>query len=145
MKISIALLAMAATSATAFTMPSQAGSRTVPTALFLTPVEDAIREAKEATDKFGASSPEAAAAWDIVEEMDASTFHHKKEAKKVEEQVVSHGDKKFTVSDEYANALADAKAVTEEKGIQSSEARLAWELVEELGATQSHHKSVGSG
>ena len=71
MKISIALLAMAATSATAFTMPQAAG-RTVPTALFLTPVEEAIRDAKAATEKFGASSPEAAAAWDIVEEMDAS-------------------------------------------------------------------------
>ena len=71
--------------------------------------------------------------------------HHKKEDEKVEEQVVSMGDKKFTVSEEYSKALADAKAVTEEKGIQSSEARLAWELVEELGATQAHHKSVGSG
>ena len=71
MKFSVAFFAMAAKLATAFTMPQAAG-RTAPTALFLTPVEDAIREAKAASEKFGASSPEAAAAWDIVEEMDAS-------------------------------------------------------------------------
>ncbi|KAL3897371.1 MAG: hypothetical protein SGARI_006935 [Bacillariaceae sp.] len=113
--------------------------------LFLTPVEDAIRDAKAATEKYGASSPEAASAWDIVEEMDASVSHHKEEKAADEKKVVSHGDKKFTVSEEYSNALEDAKRLTEEKGITSSEARLAWELVEELGATQAHHKNVGSG
>ena len=33
---------------------------------------DAVKAAMEATEKYGAKSPEAAAAWDIVEEMDAS-------------------------------------------------------------------------
>jgi hypothetical protein len=33
---------------------------------------DAVKEAMAATEKFGATSPEAAAAWDVVEEMDAS-------------------------------------------------------------------------
>ena len=42
-------------------------------------------------------------------------------------------------------ALADAKRITEEKGITSPDARIAWELVEELAATDSHHKTVGSG
>ena len=29
--------------------------------------------------------------------------------------------------------------------IESPEARIAWELVEELAATESHHKKMGSG
>lgn len=33
---------------------------------------EAVKEAMAATKKFGATSPEAAAAWDVVEEMDAS-------------------------------------------------------------------------
>lgn len=33
---------------------------------------DAVKAAMEASEKYGATSPEAAAAWDIVEEMDAS-------------------------------------------------------------------------
>lgn len=33
---------------------------------------DAVKAAMEATEKYGATSKEAAAAWDIVEEMDAS-------------------------------------------------------------------------
>jgi hypothetical protein len=33
---------------------------------------DAVKDAMAATEKYGATSPEAAAAWDIVEEMDAS-------------------------------------------------------------------------
>lgn len=44
-----------------------------------------------------------------------------------------------------AEALAQAEAITKEKGITSSEARLAWELVEELAATESHHNDSGSG
>jgi hypothetical protein len=34
-------------------------------------------------------------------------------------------------------ALAQAEIITKEKGIRSPEARLAWELVEELAATES--------
>lgn len=42
-------------------------------------------------------------------------------------------------------ALAQAEAITKEKGIASPEARLAWELVEELAATESHHNKYGTG
>lgn len=42
-------------------------------------------------------------------------------------------------------ALVQAENITKEKGIRSPEARLAWELVEELAATESHHNAVGSG
>jgi hypothetical protein len=41
--------------------------------------------------------------------------------------------------------LTQAESITKEKGITSSEARLAWELVEELAATESHHNSQGTG
>ena len=42
-------------------------------------------------------------------------------------------------------ALAEAKRITEEKGASDPDARIAWELVEELAATASHHATTGSG
>ena len=52
---------------------------------------------------------------------------------------------RIKVAQASVDALAEAKRVTEEFGIQSPEARSAWELVEELAATATHHKTVGSG
>lgn len=52
--------------------------------------------------------------------------------------------KSFVVSTR-KEALAEAEAITKEKGITSPEARLAWELVEELAATESHHTKYGTG
>ena len=52
-------------------------------------------------------------------------------------------------ADEWAQkrneALAEAKRLTEEKGASDPDARIAWELVEELAATASHHQNTGSG
>ena len=42
-------------------------------------------------------------------------------------------------------ALKAAEEATEKYGITSPEARSAWELVEELAATATHHKATGSG
>ena len=50
-----------------------------------------------------------------------------------------------TGDDQREEALAEARRLTEEFGAASPEARIAWETVEELGATASHHKSTGSG
>ena len=67
-----------------------------------------------------------------------------------EEKFVSENDPKNGYSDvkeaiKRTKALADAKEATEKFGATSPEARLAWELVEELAATDSHHKATGSG
>ena len=43
------------------------------------------------------------------------------------------------------DAMANAKKITEEKGISSPDARIAWELVEELAATEAHHRTTGQG
>ena len=43
------------------------------------------------------------------------------------------------------DALKEAKRATEEFGATSPEARSAWELVEELAATETHHRTIGSG
>lgn len=49
------------------------------------------------------------------------------------------------ISSRRSEALADAEAITKEKGIASTDARLAWELVEELAATEAHHANFGTG
>jgi len=43
------------------------------------------------------------------------------------------------------DALQEAKRVTEEFGIHSPEAASAWELVEEIAAASTHHRTVGTG
>lgn len=52
-------------------------------------------------------------------------------------------------ADEWAqkrkDALAEAQKLTAEEGASSPAARIAWELVEELAATASHHEKTGSG
>mmetsp|Transcript_68258 Transcript_68258/g.102948 ORF Transcript_68258/g.102948 Transcript_68258/m.102948 type:complete len:145 (-) Transcript_68258:219-653(-) len=144
MKLSTAILFASASVASAFAPSNMFASRGQ--ALFAgSEVEEAIQAAKEASEKFGKTSPEAAAAWDVVEEIDAASSHLKTSSAPVVEESASAPKKEFNLSPEYSAALEDAKRVTEEKGIQSSEARLAWELVEELGATQSHHQNSGSG
>ena len=71
MKI-IASLALLAASASAFA-PASVPSRAFRTTALAADSSEAIKEAMAASEKYGASSPEARAAWDIVEEMDAST------------------------------------------------------------------------
>ena len=69
MKFSLVFLAAVASSASAFA-PSRFTRS--PSALHMVDTSPAVQEALEASKKYGASSPEARAAWDIVEEMDAS-------------------------------------------------------------------------
>ena len=69
MKCQIAFLLALAASTNAFA-PSGFGART--STLLRADAEQAIKEAQAASEKFGASSPEARAAWDVVEEIDAS-------------------------------------------------------------------------
>ena len=66
------LLALFA-SANAFAPLSLNTAQRPATFLAATASEEAVKEAMAASEKFGKASPEARAAWDIVEEIDAST------------------------------------------------------------------------
>ena len=70
MKFIIGLFAALVATTTAFAPVSV--SRPQLTKTFMVDTAKAIEEAMAASKEFGASSPEARAAWDIVEEMDAS-------------------------------------------------------------------------
>ena len=99
--------------------------------------EEAVAAAMAASEKFGKSSPEAAAAWETVEEIDASIAHEKANVAVAEKPVVAaksaapvapiiHAD----TSEAVANALEASKMY----GGTSPEARVAWDIVEELDA-----------
>lgn len=71
MKISALILLAGASAASAF-VPSASSSRATTLLAARPDASAAIQEALEASKKFGATSPEARVAWDIVEELDAS-------------------------------------------------------------------------
>jgi hypothetical protein len=74
MKFTLATVALLAVSANAFAPTPTFGVRSTSTSLFASGVDSSglIREAMEASKKFGAASPEARVAWEAVEEMDSS-------------------------------------------------------------------------
>ena len=79
MKLAISTFAVLVGSAVAFAPASFGVLRS--TALFDTTTADsseAVKNALEASKKFGATSKEARVAWEIVEEIDASNSHAKK-------------------------------------------------------------------
>jgi hypothetical protein len=71
MKLSALIVLAGASAASAF-VPSASSSRAATTLAARPDASAAIKEALEASKKFGATSPEARVAWDIVEEMDSS-------------------------------------------------------------------------
>jgi len=50
-------------------------------------------------------------------------------------KLANPSSKVSTDSPQLQEAMAEAKSITEEKGIQSAEARIAWETVEEIAAS----------
>lgn len=113
-------------------------------------VEDAIYQAKMASDVWGKHSSEARIAWEMVEEMD-STSSHKAAAEKAKDEKPQEVESKLPavkgeiIFKDASEAIAKALAASKEHGPTSVEARMAWELVEEIDAANSHHKTVGSG
>jgi len=71
MKLSALIVLAGASAASAF-VPSASSSRAATTLAARPDASAAIKEALEASKKFGATSSEARVAWDIVEEMDSS-------------------------------------------------------------------------
>mmetsp|Transcript_44578 Transcript_44578/g.66148 ORF Transcript_44578/g.66148 Transcript_44578/m.66148 type:complete len:150 (-) Transcript_44578:137-586(-) len=149
MKITAAFIIASLTAVSAFNTPSRPAfvSRNGVQLYEKVDTSAAVKDALAASEKFGSTSAEAKAAWDIVEELDASNSHQAKAPTATATETpeaASTGDADFKITTA-AEALKAAKAITEEKGITSPDARIAWELVEELAATETHHKEVGSG
>ncbi|KAL3904029.1 MAG: hypothetical protein SGARI_005114 [Bacillariaceae sp.] len=164
-------------SAAAF-QPAIVGGRTsFRTSLSLT-AEDAIVEARAASEKYGATSPEAALAWEAVEEIDSrdNTAAYEPNVDKLMSDsdlmkaaaefssnldVVQRLTKDLENHQKYMNdvaremaalkieapesrpapkspeldaALTKAKQMSEEFGNKSQEAKLAWEVVEEIAS-----------
>jgi len=113
--------------------------------------EEAVQAALLASRVYGRSSKEARLAWELVEEMDQATSHHKKgdihvkaEPEKVEVKVKAPAEKKPTKK-ATADAVKRAMEAAEKYGLTSKEAILAWEEVEEIDSSNSHHSTWGSG
>lgn len=138
----LAITALLIGSAAAFAPAPIVHPRTLsssPTALFDTTAvdsSDAIKEALAASEKYGATSKEARIAWEIVEEMDSSNSHvsadsdaavKAKAEKEAEEAAAAkrEANKPSKVdSPEYAAAVAEAKALTEQVNMLSGRARV---------------------
>jgi len=142
---------------------------------------EAIAHALEMSKKYGGSSKEAAAAWDIVEELDASdnsasykggesdarVSYDKNFNAKLKElaDILQENEEKVKkikaiVSDIQAiklskptgavapntealkSAMKEAKEITEKHGIDSVQARQAWETVEEIASAD--NSTVGA-
>lgn len=116
----------------------------------ITTSAEAIKAAQEATEKFGATSPEARVAWEFVEEIDASISHEKQMAKVAEEEAAKKAEAEIelepcaepVVRNDNSEAVQNALEASKVYGKSSNEARLAWSIVEELDATNAHHRST---
>lgn len=117
-------------------------------------VEEAIKAASLASEIYGKHSTEARLAWELVEEMDSTKSHVKdsEAAKKAAEEASAAKEKQSAskpsgpvVQKDATEAIKAAMAASKEFGPTSAEARMAWELVEEIDAANAHHKSVGTG
>merc|ERR1712154_93820 len=137
---------------------------------------DAVKAAMEASEKYGATSPEARVLWEVVEEMDASGRQSEAVKGSLEDECEINEDASITEAcadydekmdelaslvSEYAPALDKLKELTKdlsnmkigpsssssrkgdspelkaaiaEFGVDSSEAKLAWETVEEVAS-----------
>jgi len=75
--------------------------------------------------------------------------HKKDEVKAAEKPVVVEDPKKpverKSVHKDTSDAIKAALEASKIYGKTSVEARMAWETVEEIDATNAHHKTVGSG
>jgi hypothetical protein len=114
-------------------------------------VEEAINAALFLGKVYGNHASESRLAWELVEELEARDSHKRTQEKMalLEKQVAPEAvavkiEEKETRADS-ASAISAAMEASEKFGKTSKEARIAWELVEELDATNAHHKTVGSG
>lgn len=116
-----------------------------------TDVESAIAAALLSSKIYGKTSSEARMAWELVEEMDSATSHHKKgdihvkAEEKVVVEEVPEPVKESVAHKDTSDAIKAALEASNTFGKTSKEARVAWELVEEIDSANAHHKTTGSG
>lgn len=147
------------------------------TALSATRVDtsDLIEEALAASKKYGASSPEARLAWEVVEEIDASdnsvatlgasddfqgaveglanklklqqpamaSLNGMAEEIKAIKLSAPKSASSSKSNPKLQAAMKEAKQLTEIYGAHSSEAKLAWETVEELASSNRIENAMG--
>jgi len=134
-------------------LKQQSATKAVAPPMVHSDTSDAVKRALEASRVHGASSPEARIAWEEVEEMDASNSHHKsddvhvakqKAVEVVEETPTAGGDAATTTSapQTVEEAINAAMFLSKVYGKHATESRLAWELVEELEARDSHKRAM---
>eukprot|EP00562_Extubocellulus_spinifer_P032527 CAMPEP_0178731750 /NCGR_PEP_ID=MMETSP0699-20121125/30201_1 /TAXON_ID=265572 /ORGANISM="Extubocellulus spinifer, Strain CCMP396" /LENGTH=203 /DNA_ID=CAMNT_0020383827 /DNA_START=211 /DNA_END=823 /DNA_ORIENTATION=- len=133
----------------------------------------AIKEALDASKKYGATSPEARVAWDkfsaasvgVAEVETPAEYQEKVEAlaallKEQQEKIASikslaedlkgiklskpEGGSSSVDSAQMSKALEEAKSATEKFGMDSNEAKLAWETVEEIASSDVGEALKGS-
>ena len=173
-----AFLTIAAASAPTSTAFLSSSSMQAPmTALSATRVDtsDLIEEALAASKKYGASSPEARLAWEVVEEIDASdnsvatlgasddfqgavqglanklklqqpamaSLNGMAEEIKAIKLSAPKSASSNKSNPKLQAAMKEAKQLTEIYGAHSSEAKLAWETVEELASSNRIENAMG--
>lgn len=114
-------------------------------------VDEAIGAAMLASKLYGTHSTEARTAWELVEELDAAVSHKKDDvvmeaaaAARAEEPAKKPVEER-SVHMDTSDAIKAALQASKEFGKTSPEARMAWELVEEIDAANAHHKTAGTG
>ena len=113
-------------------------------ALFVKDTSEAVQAAMEASEKYGKTSPEARVAWNVVEELDAANSHEKAMAKQIQTQqaeierlqklVADKARQGPTVHTDTSDAVKNALEASRLYGKTSAEARMAWDIVEEMDA-----------
>eukprot|EP00977_Amphora_coffeiformis_P017477 scaffold5744_cov159-Amphora_coffeaeformis.AAC.6 len=137
--------------ANAFTPKSTYTQRPSFSSRFMQDTSDAVQEATKASETFGKTSPEARTAWNNVEELDAANSHEKAMREQIEKQqaeierlqktVAEKVTSAPTVHTDTSDAVKHALEASRMYGKTSVEARMAWDLVEELDAANSHHRA----
>mmetsp|Transcript_7916 Transcript_7916/g.18728 ORF Transcript_7916/g.18728 Transcript_7916/m.18728 type:complete len:244 (+) Transcript_7916:7-738(+) len=180
MKLSALIVLAGASAASAF-VPSASSSRAATTLAARPDASAAIKEALEASKKFGATSSEARVAWDIVEEMDSSDnsaasagvavvdtpADYDEKVKALASLLKEQQDKISSIKSlaeelrgvklskpssgassvdipQMKDALQEAREATKKFGMDSSEAKLAWETVEEIASSDGSEAIKGS-
>lgn len=116
--------------------------------LYMKDTSEAVAAATEASKKYGETSPEARVAWELVEELDAANSHErnmkevtemKAEKEKLQRELMVKVPRAPVIHVDTSDAVKNALEASRLYGGTSKEAQIAWDMVEELDAANSHH------
>jgi hypothetical protein len=147
MKLQFALFLSLVSGSAAFAPQMISGRRAM--SLSIVDTSSAIDEAMAASEEFGKTSPEARSAWDVVEELDAANSRQRqleKQIKAKQEELeclvdaAADAQPAATLHSDTSELVKKALEMSRTYGKTSKEARMAWEVVEEVDAANSHHR-----